>query len=137
MAPEDVEGILRKHGSKIEGQLQTSFSNKKSDYSQAYLKFKEEMSPEVSRYERWAKSLGNVIRLKVSEKDSLKIKRFLDIAHLDLEPWQPLTLSVMAFLGALLLSVLISLAVFLIRGFTGFPVLFFFLAIIFSFFVAT
>ena len=135
MAPEDVEGILRKYGSKIEGQLQTSFSNKKSDYSQAYLKFKEEMSPEVSRYERWAKSLGNVIRLKVSEKDSLKIKRFLDIAHLDLEPWQPLTLSVMAFLGALLLSVLISLAVFLIRGFTGFPVLFFFLAIIFSFFV--
>lgn len=135
MAPEDVEGILRKYGSKIESQLKTPFGNRTSDYSQAYLKFKEEMSPEVSRYERWAKSLGNIIKLKVSEKDSLKIKKFLNISHLDLEPWQPLTLSVMAFLGTLFLGVLISLAIFLIRGFTGFPVLFFFLVVIFSLFV--
>jgi len=136
MAPEDINDILRKYGRKIDSQLGSSgFSKKRSDYSQAYLKFKDEMSPEVSRYERWAKSLGNVIKLKVSEKDSLKIKKFLDIAHLDLEPWQPLTLSVMAFLGTLLLGVLISMAIFLIRGFTGFPVLFFFLAVIFSFFV--
>ena len=135
MAPEDVEGILRKYGGKIESQLKTTSLNRKSDYSQSYLKFKEEMSPEISRYERWAKSLGNVIKLKASEKDSLRIKKSLDIAHLDLEPWQPLTLSVMAFLGALFLGVLISLAVFLIRGFSGFPILFFFLAIIFAFFI--
>ena len=135
MVNEDVEEILRKYGSKIESQIKTSSANEGLDYSQAYIKFKEEMSPEVSRYERWAKSLGNVIKLKVSEKDSLKIKKFLDIAHLDLEPWQPLTLSAMAFLGGLLLGVLISLAVFFLRGFTGFPVLFFFLSIMFSSFV--
>lgn len=132
MAPEDVEGIIRKHVRRIEGQLQTS-ENKKVDYSQEYRKFKEEMSPEVSRYERWAKSLGNIIKLKISEKDSSRIKKFLGIAHLDLEPWQPITLSVMAFLGALFLGVLISLAILLIGG--SFPVLFFFLVIIFSFFV--
>lgn len=133
---EDVEEILRKYQGKIESQLQTS-GNKKTDYSQEYRKFKEEMSPEVSRYERWAKSLGNVIRLKVSEKDSLKIKKSLDIAHLDLEPWQPITLSVMAFLTVLFIGILISVSVFLIRGagIADFPFLFFFLVVIFSFFV--
>ena len=54
--PEDVGEILRKYGSKIEGKLQIS-ENKKVDYSQEYVRFKEEMSPEISRYERWAKSL--------------------------------------------------------------------------------
>ena len=138
MPPEDVEDILRKYSGKIESQISGSGSViKKTDYSQSYLKFKEEMSPEVSRYERWAKSLGNVIKLKISEKDSIKIKKFLDIAHLDLEPWQPLTLSVMAFLTALFIGILISLSVFLIRGAgaADFPLLFFFLVIIFSFFV--
>ncbi|MDZ4226498.1 MAG: hypothetical protein U1B79_00095, partial [Candidatus Pacearchaeota archaeon] len=78
-------------------------------------------------------SLGNIIKLKVSEKDSVKIGKSLDIAHLDLEPWQPVTLSVMAFFGVLFLGILTSLAIFLING--SFPVLFFFLVIIFSFFV--
>ncbi|MEK6840880.1 MAG: hypothetical protein AABX79_02915 [Nanoarchaeota archaeon] len=128
---DDVEEILKKYGSKIEGQLGIQ-ENKQSE---SYLKFKDEMSPPVSKYERWAKSLGNIIKLKVAEKDALKIKKSLDIAHLDLEPWQPLTLSIMAFLGTLFLGLLISLSVFFIRGFTGFPVLFFFLAVIFSFFV--
>ena len=133
MAPaEDVDEIIRRYSSKIEKQIQGS-ETKKVNYSQEYIKFKEEMSPEVSRYERWAKSLGNVIRLKVPEKDAEKIKKHLDIAHLDLEPWQPITLSVMAFLAVLFIGVLVSVAAFLITG--AFPVLFFFLVIIFSFFV--
>ena len=69
MAPEDVEKILRKYKNKIEGDLQ-DYESKPVDYSQQYVKFKEEMSPEVSRYERWAKSLGDIIKLKISEKDS-------------------------------------------------------------------
>lgn len=136
VSPEDVNEILRKYGSKIEGKLQIS-ENKKTDYSQEYVRFKEEMSPEISRYERWAKSLGNVIRLKVAEKDAVKITKHLDIAHLDLEPWQPITLSIMAFLAALFVGILISVSVFLIKGagISDFPFLFFFLTVIFSFFV--
>jgi hypothetical protein len=130
----DTEEILRKYKRKIEGQIST-FENKKVDYSQEYTKFKDEMSPEVSKYERWAKSLGNVIKLKISEKDSLKVKKDLEIAHLDLEPWQPMTLSAMAFLSVLFIGILIAVAVFLIRGFTNFPILFLFLVIIFSVFV--
>ena len=103
------------------------------DYTQEYVKFKKEMSPEISRYERWAKSLGNIIKLKISEKDSVVVKRNLNIAHLDIEPQQSVTLSAMAFLSVLFLGVLISVAWFLISG--SFPILFFLLVMMFCFFV--
>jgi len=130
---EDVDEILRKYGNKLETAVST-FNAKQStgtDYSREYVKFKDEMSPEISRFERWCKSLGNVIKLKISEKDAAKINKDLQIAHLDLEPWQPVTLSVMAFLGVLFIGLLISLAIFLIRGATidSFPLLFFFVFI--------
>ena len=134
----DVDEILRKYKSKVESQMRGfDTQNRKTDFSQEYIRFKEEMSPEISRFERWCKSLGNIIKLKISEKDSLKIKKSLDIAHLDLEPWQPITLSVMAFLSVLFIGLLISIAVLFVRGggAANFPLLFFFLMVIFSFFV--
>lgn len=133
MAPSNnIDDILRKYGAQIEDKInENPITN--SNYSQSYIKFKREMSPEISRYERWAKSLGNVVKLNVSEKDAVKIKKSLDIAHLDLEPWQPITLSVMAFFSVLFFGILISVAAFLING--SFPILFFFLVILFSFFV--
>jgi len=135
----DIDEILKEYGSKIESKISTFNSNQdvSSDYSQEYVKFKSEMAPEISKFERWCKSLGSVIKLKISEKDAAKIQRDLEISHLDLEPWQPMTLSVMAFLGVLFLGLLISLAIFFIKGATinSFPLLFFFLVVIFSFFV--
>ena len=84
MVPDtNVDDILKKYGRQIEDELNTD-STEDSNYSQSYLKFKKEMSPEISRYERWAKSLGSVIRLKISEKDEARIKKSLDISHLDL-----------------------------------------------------
>lgn len=129
----NIDDILKKYGAKIESKINEGETEIKTDYSQSYIKFKEEMSPEISRYERWAKSLGNVIKLKISDKDTAKIQKSLNIAHLDLEPWQSVTLSVMAFFSVLFLGILASVSVLLIQG--GFPVLFFFLAIMFSFFV--
>jgi len=131
----DVKDILRKYGNKIKSQL-GDLGMGKTDYSQEYVKFKQEMAPELTKYERWCKSLGNVIKLKVAEKDELKIKRFLEIAHLDLEPWQPLTLSIMSFLLVFVISVLVSVAITLIGGsFAAFPFSFFILLIIFSLFL--
>ena len=51
------------------------FKNKKIDYSQEYRKFKDEMSPEISRYERWAKSLGDIIKLKVTGPGRVRIAK--------------------------------------------------------------
>ena len=132
---QNVDDILRKYGKKIEGQISNS-SSIGSSYSKEYLTFKQEMSPELTRYERWAKSLGNVIKLNISEKDEETIKRHLEVAHLDVEPWQSLTLSVMAFLSVFLLGLLVSVSFVLIKGsLAAFPFLFFFLIVILSLFL--
>lgn len=131
----DVKDILRKHSARIEGQIKTSGA-KNINYSREYVKFKQEMAPELTRYERWCRSLGNVIKLKISKKDEDKIRKQLKIAHLEIEPWQALTLSVMTFVSIFILGLLISVAVTLIKqSLADFPFLFFFLIIILSLFL--
>ena len=132
----NVDDILKKYGRKIENQINTSNANLGINYSREYIKFKEEMAPELTRYERWCRSLGSLIKLNISEKDEERIKRQLEIAHLDIAPWQALTLSVMSFVGVFLIGLLISVAVVLINGsLASFPLLFFFLVMIFSIFI--
>lgn len=134
----DVRDILKKYGRKIDERISTTSKSGaiKTDYSQEYMKFKEEMAPEISKYEKWCKSLGSMIKLRFSEKDTLETEKNIEIAHLDLEPWQPLNLAVMAFISIFLLGLLISIAVVFIKGsFSAFPFLFFFLVIIFSLFI--
>ena len=129
-----VKDVLKKHSARIEEQIKGD--NFKGDYSREYEKFKEEMSPEFSRYEKWGSSLGSFIKINASKKDEEKIKRYLQIAHLDIEPWQALTLSIMAFLGVFIIGILISVAIVLIKNdIAAFPFLFFFLIIIFSLFL--
>ncbi len=131
----NVDDVLRKHSARIERQIK-GFSPVKTDYSKSYITFKKEMAPDLTRYEKWCHSLGNIVKLRVSEKDKAKIQRSLEIAHLDLEAWQPMTLSIMSFVVVFVLGLLISLAVVLIKGSLGaFPFLFFFLVIIFSLFL--
>lgn len=131
----DVEDILRKYSKKIESKIDTSSTGGIS-YSRQYLRFKEEMAPEFSRYEKWCKSLGNIIKLKFSEKDTAEVKKHIDAAHLDLEPWQPLSLGVMAFITIFLAGLLISIGAVLIAGsFDAFPFLFFILTFLFAFFI--
>jgi len=135
-----IDEILNKHGAKIEKQIRTS-KIENVNYSREYVKFRKEMFSELSRFERWCKSLGSVIKLRVSEKDKEKVRRHLEIAHLNIEPWQALTLSVMTFLGVFFLGLLISLAVILINPsdkpsmIEAFPFLFFFLVIILALFL--
>ena len=130
-----VDDVLRKYGAKIEGQIETdAISN--SNWSQSYINFKNEMAPDLSRYERWCKSLGSVIKLNLSQKDEGKVKKSLEIAHLDIEPWQALTLGVMTFLAIFFFGLLSSVAIMLIKGgFEFFPFLYFFLILIFSLFL--
>jgi len=132
----DVKDILRKYGRKIENKISNSNIDIKGSYSREYLKFKEEMAPELNRYERWCKSLGSLIKLNISDKDKERIKKELEIAHLDIEPSQALTLSVMSFVGVFFVGLLISISVVLINGsLASFPVLFFFLIFILSLFL--
>ncbi len=129
----NVEDVLRKYGNRIESNFETSSAQE--SFSSDYVKFKKETIPILNRYERWCKSLGSVIKLNVSKKDEEEIREHLEIAHVDVEPWQALTLSVMAFLSVFFIGVIFSLAVVLIKGFAAFPFLFFFLAVILSLFL--
>ena len=80
-----VDEILRKYGSKIENQVKTDIPGG-NRYSREYLTFKQEMVPEITRYEKLCRSLGSVVRINVSKKDEAKIRRSIDVAHLDIEP---------------------------------------------------
>ena len=63
--------ILKKYGSKIEYQMR-NISTTNTNFSNKYKQFKQDMLPELSRYERWTKTLGNIIKMRVSPKESAK-----------------------------------------------------------------
>jgi len=139
-----VEDILKKYSGKIEGQVKTDklskagFKDVNANFSREYVMFKQEMAPELNRYERWCRSLGNIIKIKVSQKDEKRVKHFLDIAHLEIEPWQALTLSFLTFIGVFLIGLILSVGILFIRGgnaLSNFPFLFFFLMLILSVFL--
>lgn len=123
--------ILKKYSRKIEKNLE-SYDGSNKD-SEDYQQFKQEMIHIPTRYERWAKSLGNIVSLKIAEKDRVKIQRDLDSAHVEVSPSQALTLAVFSFLGVFFFTLLIAVAFYLING--SLQTLFFFLGTIASLFV--
>jgi hypothetical protein len=130
----NIDEILKKHAAKIEQNIKT-FDENKVNYSQSYSTFKQELSPELSRYERLCRSLGNLIKLKIAKKDEDKMRKSLEIAHLDLEPWQPITLSVVVFIAIFIFGLLSSLIITLFKkGFENFPFFFLILMMIFGVF---
>ncbi|MCD4699143.1 MAG: hypothetical protein K8R91_01030 [Phycisphaerae bacterium] len=136
----DVEDIFRKYGARIESQIETS-GTQNVNYSREYATFRQEMVNEYNRYEKWAHSLGKIIKLKLNAKDEFNIKEELEIAHLDVEPSQALGLAVVGFLTVFFIGIFISVAVMLIspEGIAAFPILFFvlmtFLAVFLFYFV--
>ncbi|MEK6898843.1 MAG: hypothetical protein AABW79_01980 [Nanoarchaeota archaeon] len=122
-----TDDILRKYSSRIESEISSS-----SDSSE-YLQFKEDMLPEISRYRRWTQTLGNIIKLKVSTKDAIRLQRQLDIAHLEVTPSQALTLAVFSLLVIFFTVMLSSVAIFFITD--EIPLLFAFLGMLTSVFV--
>ena len=128
-----TDEILNKYRTRIESKIDTKQAKTNKDYSREYAQFKQDMLPEISRYEKWAQSLGNLIKLKIKEADRIKIQKFLTEAHINVTPSQALTLSVVSFLGIFFLSLIIGTSIFLITS--SFPLLLTFLGIITSFFV--
>jgi Flp pilus assembly protein TadB len=124
-----TDEILRKYSAKIESQI----SSGDQEFSQEYLKFKEDMLPEVSKYKRWAQSLGSIVKLKLSPKEETRIARYLEIAHADVTPSQALTLSVFSLLTVFFIVLLGSISFYLISG--RIEIFFFLLGIILSLFV--
>ncbi len=106
--------VVEKYKRKIEAQLESPVG--KRNVSQEYLQFKQDMLPEISRYERWAKSLGNVIQLKIAQKDKDKVEKHLAAAHLQVTASQAMTLAVVSMLAIFFASIAICVAIYLING---------------------
>ena len=125
-----TKDILNKYSKKIEESLDYTPSK---NVSEDYIRFKEEMVHQPSRYEKWAKSLGNIIALKIAEKDRAKIQNYLNAAHVEVTPSQALTLAALSFLTVFFATLLISVAFYLING--SLQILFFLLGTVASLFV--
>jgi len=128
-----TEEILRKYGKKLEADIGSEPTTDAKEFSLEYQKFKSEMAPEISRYERWAKSLGNIIKLKIAEKDRVKTEKFIEIAHLDITASQAVTLSLLSGIAVFLITIAIAVAIFLINE--TIQLLFVFLGLIAALFI--
>jgi len=131
MAPTTDE-ILKKYSKKIESQIGSS-NQDYTDYSKDYMQFKEEMLPYISRYKNWADSLGNFIKIRLSQKESSKIQRSLDIAHLDVTPSQSAALALIAMFLTLFLTLILTLTISLLGN--SFPLMLTFLGFVLCGFV--
>ncbi|MCA9485313.1 MAG: hypothetical protein KC506_00540 [Nanoarchaeota archaeon] len=117
--PDSAKEVLEKYGRKLESQMNTQKVDE-GDSSGEYQRFRGEMVQTLSRYERWAKSLGNIIKVGVKEKDRIKIQKNLDSAHLDVTPSQVMTLSMMSMLAIFFATILSAVAYYLISFPGGF-----------------
>ena len=134
----EVKDVLAKYSRKIGQEFDSNISN--DDFSQVskeYENFKSDLLPDFSRYERWVKGLGSIIKIRVSAKDDQKIRKQLAAAHLSLEPGEVAGFAIMSFIIVFFLGVLVSVGIWLIDGggISNFPVFFNFLVLIMAMFL--
>lgn len=130
-----IDDIIKKYSSELESKIHSSDGSNK-DYSKDYSKFKQEMAPEFSGYEKLVKIFSGFVKIKISEKDKKEIGKQIEAAHLNIEPWQVSSFSISMFLICFFLGFLISISIALLRGSVlNFPLGFFFLFTIFSIFL--
>jgi len=135
MPSKDVEKILKKYGRQLEGEV-TDYSPQTAmnvESSKEFSQFKQDMMPELSKYEKWCNSIGNIIKLKLAEKDQKKISEKLAGAHLGVDPSQVVGLALVSSFLTFIIGLLISMALFFFTE--SFPGLFLFLAFILAIFL--
>jgi len=133
----DVKDVLAKYSKKIGNEMNSETKPDVSGVSRDYQKFKQELLPEFSRYERWVKAFGKIIKLKVSAKDDKLIRKKLQTAHLEVEPGEVVGFALMSFIILMFLGTLLTTGIWFIEGTTllEYPVFFLFLILVMSMFV--
>jgi hypothetical protein len=133
----DVKDVLAKYSKKIGNEMNSENKQDVSGVSRDYQKFKQELLPEFSRYERWVKTFGKMIKLKVSAKDDKIIRKKLQTAHLEVEPGEVVGFAVMSFVILMFLGTLLATGIWFIEGtpLLEYPVFFLFLILVMSMFV--
>jgi len=122
MVEDNVKDILKKYSKKIEQQMgdydqpfaNSSPSGKGGNFSQEFIQFKQDMMPELSRYENWTKTFGGFIKLKLAKKDEDRLQKDLTGAHLDVTPGEAVGLAITGFLAFSFLGVLLTIGVWML-----------------------
>jgi len=120
------EEILAKYSRKL-SEGGGDFQNYGEEDSREFLQFKQEMMPQLSRYERLCKNIGGMLKLKIAKKDYDKLQKSIEAARLDVTPSQTLALGVLSFIGFLLTGIMITAAIFLLTNTFSFLLLLLFL----------
>jgi len=133
----DTKEILAKYSKQIGNEMNSEKKQDVSGVSRDYQKFKSDLLPEFSRYERWVKNFGRIITIKVSAKDDVKIRKQLNVAHLDIEPGEVAGFAIMSFVILMFLGSLLSVGIWFLEGggLSEFPMFFMFLILIMSMFI--
>jgi len=127
-----IDEIFKKYGKKLEGEI-TNYNLNINKVSEDYLRFKRDMMPSLTRYEKFCQSLGTILKIKIAKKDEEKISKQLNIAHLNVTPSQTITLSIVVLFLVFFLGVLFSLLIYILNG--TFPFIFLILTLISSLFL--
>src|SRR3989344_5376335 len=117
MREDSAKEIIEKYSRKLQSQLKTE---NPQGYSREYEKFRGEMVSIPGSYEKWAKSVGNIINIKISDRDRVRVQRELNIAHLDVTASQAVTLSLVSMLGVFFLTLFSVAAIYFIKYPNGF-----------------
>ncbi len=128
----EVDEVINKYSKKIESQI-SSFNEKKTDLgsvSKEYDQFKQDMMPEISRWEGFTEFFGNIVKFKLSMESQKKIADKLEKAHLNLSPNEVMGAAFISFLIVFFASIFLSVILYILQG--TFPLLFLFLGIISS-----
>ena len=128
----DADEILKKYGRKIENEIATE-KIETGNFSREFAQFKEDMMPNLTRYERYCHGVGNLLALKLAQKDEEKVQRQINIAHLDVSPSQAVGLAIFSLIIVFFAGLFISVGIFLITE--TFPFLFLMLVLITSMFL--
>ncbi len=112
-----VDDILKKYSGKLSRRIDEK-SIDSVNVSKEYQSFKKEMMPQLSRFEKLAKSFS-FVSLKLGSKDEEKVQKNLDVAHLDLTPSQVASFSFFSALIVFMVGVLIYLGVYFYSGEIG------------------
>jgi Flp pilus assembly protein TadB len=113
-------------------------SEQSSGYSKSYQTFRQEMTPVFSKYESMCKTVGNLVRINASKKDSVDLQKNISIAHLNITPSEAAGFSIISFLLVFLLGFLLITSLWLVvwgGSMDKFPLLLLGLLVLLSLFI--
>jgi hypothetical protein len=109
----DTRDILRKYAAKIESEISTE---KSTSYSKEYNEFKEEVMPQLTRFERLCKNAGSSLKIKLKKDDAERINKQLSIAHLGITADDVAALALLSLILILFASALLIVGIYALTG---------------------